>query len=99
MLSNFYSKDKLKLAAALTTLGLSSTSGMVLAKTLGTGLSASLHWRQVARFGAIMAVMGSFIISRAPGNNAVVESKENKIPILVSVKESLQAILTSKLFW
>jgi len=99
MLSNFYSKSPLKLAAALTTLGLSSTTGMILAKTLGTGLSTTFHWRQVARFGAFMALAGRLIISRAPGNNKSVVSTEDKVPLLVSVKESLHAILTSKLFW
>lgn len=99
MLSNFYSKSPLKLAAALTTLGLSSTSGMILAKTLGTALSTSFHWRQVARFGAAMALLGSLIISRAPGNSMSVMEGEEKIPLFVSIKESLQAILTSKLFW
>jgi hypothetical protein len=97
MLSNFYQNSPKKLAAALTTLGLSSTTGMILAKTLGTGLGTAFHWRQVARFGAFMAMMGSIIISRAPGNT--ISKSETKVPLLVSVKESLQAILSNKLFW
>ena len=98
MLSNYYRKSPLQLAAALTTLGLSSTTGMILAKTLGTGLSTAFHWRYVARFGAAMAMAGSLIISRAPGSKSIAVPQE-KVPLLVSIKESLHAILTSKLFW
>lgn len=101
MLSNYYAKDKVKLAAALTTLGLSSTTGMVLAKTLGTTLCTAFHWKQVARFGAFMALLGSVVISRAPGNEKKITqvSTDDKVPLLQSIKESLQAILSSKLFW
>jgi hypothetical protein len=44
-----------------------------------------------------MAMLGSIIISRAPGND--MSASEKAVPLLVSIKESLQAILTSKLFW
>lgn len=99
MLSNYYANDKLKLAAALTTLGLSSTTGMILAKTLGTTLCTTFHWRSVARFGAAMAMAGSLTIAQAPGKEASITSEKDKVPLLQSIQESLKAILGSKLFW
>lgn len=66
MLSNYYSQSPLKLAAALTALGLSSTSGQIAAKTVGMTLASTLHWRTVAQIGALTAAVGGLIIARAP---------------------------------
>mgnify|MGYP005846948067 CR=1 FL=1 len=100
MLQNYYASQPVKLGAALTALGLSSTGGQILAKTMGMTLSYSFHWRLVARFGAAMAIMGSLIISRAPGRHVAAQQQNNKPPFQwSSVTESLKAILGSKLFW
>lgn len=106
MLSNYYSSAApLKLAAALTALGLSSTSGQIAAKTLGAALASSLHWRVVAQIGAAMALAGGLIISRAPKPQPDDDVSRSSAPSappplsLQSIARSLRAVLGSKLFW
>lgn len=99
MLSNYYAKQPVKLAAALTALGLSSTSGQILAKTFGMTLSSALHWRTVAQLGALVAFGGAALISRAPGQQMAAQQQANKVPFQwKSVTDSLKAVLGSRLF-
>ena len=99
MLSNYYAKQPVKLAAALTALGLSSTGGQILAKFLGMTLSSAFHWRQVAQLGALVALGGAFLISKAPGRQAAALQQQTKAKFQWrSVTESLKAVLGSKLF-
>lgn len=99
MLSNYYAKEPVRLAAALTALGLSSTSGMILAKFSGMTLSSAFHWRVVARFGALVAFGGAALISRAPGREAAAVLQKSKPPFKwSSVTDSLKAVLGSPLF-
>lgn len=100
MLSSYYETNAAKLAAAMTILGLSSSSGQIFAKTLGPALVTQLHWRQVAQLGAAVACLGSFVVSRAP-----VEEKQQRVVAArqssssTGVRASLKAVLGSKIFW
>jgi len=100
MLSSYYAKEPVRLAAALTALGLSSTSGQILAKFLGMTLTSSaMHWRQVAQLGALVAFGGAALISRAPGRESATLQQQTKPPFeWRSVTESLRAVLGSPLF-
>ena len=99
MLSNYYAKQPVKLAAALTALGLSSTGGQIMAKFFGMTLSSAFHWRQVAQLGALVAFAGAAMISRAPGREEAALQQQNKPKFQWrSVTESLKAVLGSKLF-
>lgn len=94
MLANYYERSPKQLATALTILGLSSTSGAIAAKVVGTTLTSALDWRLVARIGGTMALLGSLWISRAPKPN-----KEPEYGIsLQSVIGSLRATLGTSLF-
>jgi MFS family permease len=97
MLSNYYSKAPVKLAAALTALGLSSTSGQIAAKTVGMTLASTLHWRVVAQIGAATALAGGLLIARAPQPD-VAPTPEAPLSVQ-SIGASLKAILGSPLFW
>jgi hypothetical protein len=103
MLSNYYAKSPAKLAAALTALGLSSTSGQIAAKTLGMTLASSLHWRVVVQIGALTAILGGVLIGRAPqppptdSTDAVSATKTTVS--LRSIGASLRSVLGSPLFW
>lgn len=99
MLSNYYAKEPVRLAAALTALGLSSTSGMILAKFSGMTLSSAYHWRVVAMLGSLVAFSGAALISRAPGREAAAVLQKSNPPFeWSSVAESLKAVLGSPLF-
>ncbi|CAB9525224.1 expressed unknown protein [Seminavis robusta] len=99
MLSNYYAKEPVKLSAALTALGLSSTSGQLLAKFFGMTLSSAFHWRLVAQLGALVAFGGAMLISQAPGREAAAEVQKQKPPFeWKSVAHSLKAVLGSPLF-
>jgi MFS family permease len=100
MLSNYYAKQPVKLAAALTALGLSSTSGQLLAKFFGMTLSTAFHWRLVAQLGALVAFGGAALISRAPGRDKDAVRLSQKPPFeWRSITQSLKAVLGSPLFW
>jgi MFS family permease len=107
MLTNYYEMaPPVKLAAALTALGLSSTSGQILAKTVGVALASALHWRTTAQLGAVMALVGALVISRAPKQPhkelkpvALVEKVNKKGSWMSAVGASLKALLANKLFW
>jgi len=97
-----------KLMAALTAMGLASTSGAIAAKTGGTVLASTFHWRTIARFGCLIALFGSWIITRAPiqpfqkNDLQKYQQEAASKPVgswLRSAKGSLGALLTSKLFW
>jgi len=62
IIGNRYERDPKKFSTAIMTLSLGSTGGILLAKTLGTALLCNYHWRQVARFSSIMALIGSMIM-------------------------------------
>jgi hypothetical protein len=69
MLTNYYAKSRSspqKVAAALTAVGLASTTGAFLAKTGGTALASTCDWRTVARVGSLIALFGSWVASKAP---------------------------------
>lgn len=101
LLSDYYSSDPVKLASALTVLGLACTVGDILAKVVGTVLSSTLHWRAVARIGACVAMTGCVAISQAPGRHTAEElHNNNREPFhLSSVARSLKAVLGGPLFW
>jgi MFS family permease len=100
MLSNYYAKQPVKLAAALTALGLSSTSGQLLAKFFGMTLSSAFHWRLVAQLGGLVAFGGAALISRAPGGAEDTIRQQQKPPFeWRSITQSLKAVLGSPLFW
>ena len=99
MLSNYYANQPVKLAAALTALGLSSTGGQIMAKFFGMTLSSAFHWRHVAQLGACVAFGGAALISRAPGREQAAARQQTKPKFQWrSVTESLKAVLGSKLF-
>jgi len=62
ILANRYERDPKKLSSAIGALSLGSTGGVLLAKMLGTILLCNYHWRQVARFSGMMALLGSMIM-------------------------------------
>lgn len=101
MLSNYYEDDHIRLGAALTALGLASTIGEVLAKLVGMCLSSVLHWRYVAQIGALVALIGSLVIMRAPGYQAAQEKLNENQDYFhwASVRDPLRSILGSRLFW
>lgn len=100
MLSDYYRKETspAKLTAAITTLGLAATFGEIAAKVLGTSLSSALHWRQVAQFGSLAAIVGALIVTKAPGQEET--RKIQRQPFrLSSITDSLKVVLGSGLFW
>lgn len=100
MLSDYYKGSAKQLAAALTALGLAATIGEVFSKVLGTALLSHFHWRQVAQFGSLVAIVGAAVISQAPGRQEARQLQAAKEPFRwSSVTDSLQAILGSGLFW
>ena len=113
MLTNYYKSAPVKLAAALTALGLSSTGGQIMAKTVGMTLASSFHWRTVAQVGAITATVGSFLMAQAPRPPPVDHNSHDlqststgsadtssKTPFQwSSVLHSLKDVLGSRLFW
>jgi len=102
MLSQYYNRAPVKLAAALTALGLASTSGQIVAKTVGTTLAAHWHWRTVAQVGAVTATLGSLLMAQAPKpakqSKQTQQQKSQKFQ-WSSVTTSLKAVLGSRLFW
>ena len=113
MLSDYYKDNAVKMTKALTALGLSATIGEIMAKILGTGLSQMFHWRQVARFGSLVSLLGAVVISRAPGRHgyrALQQQKQRLLQTqphnptktsfrLSSVVASLKVIMGSAQFW
>lgn len=100
MLTNYYEKSpREQLTAALTSMGLSSTSGQILAKTGGVVLASALQWRFVAQIGAAIALFGGWAISMAPIREGQVAVEKSNESFFKSIGTSLQALLTSKLFW
>jgi MFS family permease len=66
--------DRARLTKAWTALGLASTIGDVLAKTLGSALNIWFHsWRRVAHVGSAVCLLGAIIICQAPGRRAAEE--------------------------
>jgi Major Facilitator Superfamily len=101
MLSNYYENDHARLNAAWTALGLASTVGDVLAKTLGSGLNIWLHWRTVAQFGSAVCLFGALVVAQAPGRQAAEElHAQRAVPFSwTRIGESLVKILGTRVFW
>jgi sugar phosphate permease len=101
MLSNYYENDHARLNAAWTALGLASTVGDVLAKTLGSGLNIWLHWRRVAQLGSAVCFFGALVVAQAPGRQAAEElHAQRAVPFSWSrIGESLTTILGTPVFW
>jgi hypothetical protein len=100
MLANYYERQPLRLAAAMTALGLSSSSGQILAKLVGMSFATALHWRVVAGVGAAVAFVGAAVISTAPGRRADAQKQREKAAFQwTSVTDSLKIVMGSGLFW
>jgi sugar phosphate permease len=115
MLTDHYKDNAIKLAAAITALGLSNTIGEILAKVMGTTLMGAFHWRTVSHIGALVALVGAAAISRAPQSSkrqsyqhqqltsrseaAGMASSSSPSFQLSSVVNSLKEVLGSGLFW
>lgn len=97
MLAEHYSHSPLKLAAAVTALGLSSTSGQLIAKTAGVPLASMLHWRTVSRIGALVALLSALSICRVPKSRPTRTNAPSFS--LKTVTKPLAAILTSPHFY
>jgi Major Facilitator Superfamily len=102
MLSNYYRNDHARLTIAWTALGLASTIGDVLAKTLGSALNIWFHsWRRVAQFGTAVCFFGALVICQAPGRKAAEESHAQRARSFSwsRIGESLSNLLGTRLFW
>jgi MFS family permease len=111
MLSSYYSKSSpTKLAAGLTAMGISSPAGAIVAKTMGAALASFMPWWMVARLGCLVAMLGSYVISRAPiqpfqqDSMDMLQKKFSARPMgswitRGVVGSAARALLTSKLFW
>lgn len=98
-----------QLATGLTAIGLASPAGSIGAKVMGAGLASFLDWRQVARMGCLVALLGSLVISQAPQSPSqrvewrALQRQKASQPwgswITISAKDSAQALLRSRLFW
>ena len=112
MVSNYYAGDgpsggnHKKLAAALTALGLASTSGEIIAKLAGTFLAGKHHWRSVAKVGAIVALLGALIIAQAPGRRRaqaleqhIRHTRPGGTNMCHSMLSAVRGILGSRSFW
>jgi hypothetical protein len=116
ILANHYAaKDKLKFAAGITTLSLSSTAGVLLAKTGGTALLQTMggNWRLVARMGSVLASMGAVVVrtmvSEYPtddedggdddGSSGTQKGPTESSLSFQTIAESFKRVLGSKLFW
>jgi Major Facilitator Superfamily len=100
-----------RLNAAWTALGLASTVGEVLAKTLGSALNVWLHWRRVAQLGAVVCFFGALIVAQAPGQAAekqhAQQQQQQQCAITGAspsfswkrILESLVNILGTRVFW
>jgi Major Facilitator Superfamily len=102
MLSNYYRNDHARLTVAWTALGLASTIGDVLAKTLGSALNIWFHsWRRVAQFGSAVCLLGALVIVQAPGRKAAEELHAQRARSFswTRVGDSLSNLLGTWLFW
>jgi len=104
ILANHYSTDPVRFASSIATLTLASTCGTLTAKAGGTTLLFLINdWRIVARIGASVALLGSFIIrflvSERP--NDIIKSSESELNKLSfsAVKSSMTSVLGSPIFW
>ena len=105
MITTYYTStthNHLQMAAALTALGLASTAGEILAKIVGTFLAGAHHWRIVAKAGAGMALMGSLILSKAPGQSALKSRQQHgqqRASCGQTVVLAARSIMGKRLFW
>jgi hypothetical protein len=107
ILANHFLGNKVKFAAGITTLTLASTSGILVAKMLGTVLLQFLgSWRVVARIGAGFALIGSLvvwlIISEYPQQQYPRQQAPRIYSSSLSIKtilDTLRKVLGSRLFW
>jgi len=109
IIANRYERDPKKFSAAIMTLSLGSTGGILLAKTLGTALLCNYHWRQVARFSSIMALIGSMImfwlvedVAREKRMRSILWTKggsQNNASGLNAIFDSAFRVLSNRAFW
>lgn len=102
ILSNHYSEAPLAFARGVTYLSLASTSGQLLAKTVGAALLQVVDWRIVARLGGLLAVVGSMVMKFLVSKQATLPrptqqrtSKTSSKTIISKVK----AVISRKFFW
>jgi hypothetical protein len=100
ILAQYYQDDDASFASGITCLSMASTAGQLLAKFAGMTLLQYLHWHSVARLGAIMALIGSFIVQvfvKEPSKTRIKTSK----PTFrwTSIQSSASKVLSNPLFW
>lgn len=64
MFAEAYAHDGEKFAAGITLLSLASTVGALMAKTAGSAMLTFLHWRDLARVGAFLSLIGAAVVHR-----------------------------------
>eukprot|EP00979_Chaetoceros_neogracilis_P010994 scaffold2640_cov256-Chaetoceros_neogracile.AAC.8 len=62
LIAEKYESDAARFSAAIMSLSLASTTGTLLAKTLGGALLSKFHWRQVCLLSAAVAFLGSAML-------------------------------------
>ena len=108
ILANHYKNQPALFARGVTFLSLSSTTGQLGAKLLGSALvSAGVGWRTVARLGAAVALFGAFVLrTMIPDQQKEVMSPHRAFlaggsqPVATPpVLEAVKTVVSHKVFW
>lgn len=115
LMSERYEKDAVKLTAAIMSLSLGSTTGTLIAKTVGGVLLSQFHWRQVCLLSTCAGLLGSAllyftrgednasdtkIISKARSINLSTQEEISASTVSVeSIKSSFKNVLGNRMFF
>ena len=115
LIANRYAVDKKKFAAAITTLSLCSTAGALSCKIVVSALLSKYHWRDVARAGSVVSILGASLLfflvkdgsvvqKRSPiwsGNNGctVIEEPKKNKLSLRKILSSMVVVFSNRTFW
>jgi hypothetical protein len=101
--SNHYQKEPIKIARGVTYISIASSSGQLLAKTFGSALLQFTGWRNIAKLGTLVSLLGSMIVrfglaktNNLPETNNLPLDTENKHERIV---DKIRSVVLSKVFW
>jgi len=91
LLSERYEKDAVKLTSAIMSLSLASTTGTLIAKSVGGVLLSQFHWRQVCMLSTCAALLGSALLyfTRGEDNASDTKIKSKTRSINLSTQEEI----------